>query len=73
MSETLPHEMTGPVAAVRRFSRFYTRQLGLLDEGLLNSALSGSDGGELWCEPFPKIPRLIHNQPLRGPHLAKPV
>ena len=40
MSETLPSEMTGPVAAVRRFSRFYTRQLCLLDEGLLNSAFS---------------------------------
>lgn len=25
------------IAAVRRFSRFYTRQLGILDEGLLNS------------------------------------
>src|SRR5437870_11888019 len=26
------------IAAVRRFSRFYTRQLGILDEGLLRSS-----------------------------------
>ena len=25
------------VAAVRRFNRFYTRQMGLLDDGLLHS------------------------------------
>ena len=48
MSETLPHEMTGPVAAVRRFSRFYTRQLGLLDEGLLNSAFSLTEARVLY-------------------------
>lgn len=28
------------IAAVRRFNRFYTRQIGALDEGLLHSALS---------------------------------
>lgn len=28
------------VATIRRFSRFYTRQIGLLDEGLLRSAFS---------------------------------
>ncbi len=29
-----------PAAAVRRFNRFYTRQLGLLEEGLLHSSFS---------------------------------
>jgi DNA-binding MarR family transcriptional regulator/ribosomal protein S18 acetylase RimI-like enzyme len=28
------------IAAIRRFNRFYTRHLGLLDEGFLNSSLS---------------------------------
>ncbi len=29
-----------PTAAIRRFNRFYTRQLGLLEEGLLHSSFS---------------------------------
>jgi DNA-binding MarR family transcriptional regulator/GNAT superfamily N-acetyltransferase len=37
----VPHAPTHPnVAALRRFSRFYTRQLGLLDEQLLGSGFS---------------------------------
>lgn len=33
-------DVTATVTALRRFSRFYTRQLGLLDEGLLASGFS---------------------------------
>src|SRR5690349_18853398 len=38
MSQPPVPSRNGTIAAVRRFSRFYTRQLGLLEEGLLKSS-----------------------------------
>jgi hypothetical protein len=34
------HPMDDHISTVRRFNRFYTRQIGLLDEGLLQSEFS---------------------------------
>src|SRR3954468_8876895 len=34
------NELSQRVAAIRRFNRFYTRQIGVLNEGLLNSLFS---------------------------------
>lgn len=36
------------IAAVRRFTRFYTRQIGLLEEGLLKSNFSMTEVRVLW-------------------------
>jgi len=36
------------VATVRRFSRFYTRRIGVLHEGLLGSPLSLTEGRVIW-------------------------
>ncbi|HYZ32399.1 MAG TPA: MarR family transcriptional regulator, partial [Crenalkalicoccus sp.] len=37
-------ELDGCIATVRRFSRFYTRRIGLLHEGLLGGPLSLAEG-----------------------------
>ena len=39
-SDSHPALIDGRIAAVRGFNRFYTRQIGLLNEGLLDSAFS---------------------------------
>lgn len=41
-------ELSDCVAAVRRFSRFYTRRIGLLHEGLLGGPLSLTEGRLVW-------------------------
>jgi DNA-binding MarR family transcriptional regulator/GNAT superfamily N-acetyltransferase len=45
MPDPVPHER---IEAVRRFSRFYTRKIGVLHEGLLGSPLSLTEGRVLY-------------------------
>jgi DNA-binding MarR family transcriptional regulator/GNAT superfamily N-acetyltransferase len=61
MSETFGQ--ADAVAAVRRFSRFYTRQLGLLGEGLLKSEFSLTEGRVLY--------ELAHRDPLTATELCR--
>lgn len=42
------HVLAGPITAVRRFSRFYTRQLGLLEDSLLHSGFSLTEARVLY-------------------------
>ncbi len=42
------HEMEQRIVAVRRFNRFYTKHIGLLDEGLLNSTFSLTEVRVMW-------------------------
>jgi DNA-binding MarR family transcriptional regulator/GNAT superfamily N-acetyltransferase len=41
-------EVNSEVGAIRRFNRFYTRQIGLLDEGFLDSDFSLTEGRVLY-------------------------
>src|SRR5215213_2853869 len=45
---TLAPELEARIAAVRRFSRFYTRQLGLLQESLVHTRFSLSEARVLY-------------------------
>ena len=51
MTDAAIVSQTATVAAVRRFSRFYTRQLGLLGEGLLHSDFSLTEARVLYNSP----------------------
>jgi len=48
MTEPPSPEIDGAVAAFRRFNRFYTRMLGLLDDGFLKSGYSLTEGRVLF-------------------------
>ena len=48
MTEPAPAPTPDEVAAIRRFNRFYTRQLGLLDESMLASPYSLSEARVLY-------------------------
>ncbi len=62
------------IAAMRRFSRFYTRQLGLLEEGLLRSAFSLTEARilyELAHRPAPTATALCQDLGLDAGYLSR--
>ncbi|MES2959860.1 MAG: MarR family winged helix-turn-helix transcriptional regulator, partial [Pseudomonadota bacterium] len=63
MGQSTPSHATPGVAAVRRFSRFYTRQLGLLDEHLLASPFSLTESRVLF--------ELAHHEGLAATDLVR--
>src|SRR5215208_5306833 len=59
---TLAPELEARIAAVRRFSRFYTRQLGLLQESLVHTPYSLTEARVLY--------ELTHREPTTATALA---
>jgi DNA-binding MarR family transcriptional regulator/GNAT superfamily N-acetyltransferase len=63
MTDALTLPQADAIAAVRRFNRFYTRQLGLLGEGLLNSDFSLTEARVLY--------ELAHREALTAADLCR--
>jgi DNA-binding MarR family transcriptional regulator/GNAT superfamily N-acetyltransferase len=59
MTDTPVPERHAAIAAVRRFNRFYTRQIGLLDEKLLKSNFTLTEARVLYDLAQQKIPRIL--------------